>query len=96
MPVLGPALEHDGDGVHERDLDVEDEEHERDEVKARVEIEPRRHERLFAALVRRELAPRRIGALANARHPRRHERREDEPRGHEAEEEDGGISREHA
>src|SRR5262245_62054231 len=51
-----PVPEHGGDRVDEGELDVEDHEHERDQVEADVEVDPRGAAGRLAALVGGELA----------------------------------------
>src|SRR6187455_380232 len=55
LPPPDPVLEHGHDGIDEGQLDVEDHEHERDQVEADVEVDPGAAAGRLAALVGGEL-----------------------------------------
>src|SRR6185369_13522138 len=60
LPTRDPVPEHGDDGIDEGQLDVEDHEHQRDQVEADVEVDPGAAARRLPALVGGELPGARI------------------------------------
>src|SRR5579862_186723 len=89
---IADVFQHDGPGEEECDLEVEQDEEDRDEVVAHVEFHPRVLERLEAAFVRRKLLG--VGARRRdeATQPQ-HERAEPEPE--EDEQQNGEVLFQH-
>src|SRR5690348_1817002 len=84
-PLPDPVVaEYGHDRVHERELDVEDHEHEGDQVEPDVEVDPGRAARRLAALVGGQLAEVRVRRTEKQPEPEHHpaehegEREEDE------------------